>query len=205
MLILGIWATMIFVAGARVWVLLGLGGVVGVGAGIAYHSSEHFARRIDMYLAEGVDPHTQLAYAQSAIQEGGLFGVGAAQGQVKWSLPDAHTDFIIAVAAEEFGLIFTCLIIGLYLFIVVRALTRLGEETGLFVRLAGAGLAVLIGMQAFVNMSVAIRLLPAKGMTLPFISYGGSSMLAASLAMGILLALTRTRPHDGAAAVRRSL
>ena len=117
---------------------------------------------------------------------------------MKWALPDAHTDFIIAVAAEEFGLLLTLGIVGLYLFITLRCLSRLIDERKPFVRLAGTGLAVLFGLQAFVNVSVAVRLLPAKGMTLPFISYGGSSMLAAAVVMGALLALTRTRPHDPA-------
>ncbi|MEM0923871.1 MAG: putative peptidoglycan glycosyltransferase FtsW [Pseudomonadota bacterium] len=204
-LLLGVWAAMIFVAGAQIWVLLGLGAFIGSAGWIAYNSSEHFARRIDGYLSEQLDPNTQLAYAQSAIREGGLFGVGAAQGQVKWTLPDAHTDFIIAVAAEEFGLIFTVAIIGVFLFITLRALARLQAERSLFVRLAGSGLAVLFGLQAFVNLSVAIRLLPAKGMTLPFISYGGSSMVAAAIGMGALLALTRARPHDAAADLRSAM
>jgi cell division protein FtsW len=199
MLVMAVWATMVFVSGAPIFALMALGGVVGAGGAFAYMKSSHFAGRINGYLAEEVDPHTQLAYAQSAIQEGGLFGVGAAQGSVKWTLPDAHTDFIIAVAAEEYGLILTLIIIGLYLFITLRSLTRLAEERNPFIRLGGTGLAVLFGLQAFVNMAVAIRLLPAKGMTLPFISYGGSSMLAAAIGLGALLALTRTRAHLGAA------
>lgn len=194
MLILSIWAAMVFASGAPVTLLVGFAGLIGAGGAFAYLNSEHVQRRIDGYLAEGVDPHSQLAYAQSAIREGGFFGAGAAQGQVKWALPDAHTDFIIAVAAEEFGLIATLGIIGLYLFITVRALARLVEERDHFIRLAGTGLAVLFGLQAFVNFAVAIRLLPAKGMTLPFISYGGSSMMAGALLMGVLLALTRSRP-----------
>ena len=205
MLVLAVWLTMVFVSGAPILMLLVLGGLIGAGGAYAYFNSSHFAGRIDAYLAAEVDPNTQLAYAQSAIREGGLFGVGAAQGSVKWTLPDAHTDFIIAVAAEEFGLILTLGIIGLYLFITVRALGRLMEERGPFIRLGGTGLAVLFGVQAFVNMAVAIRLLPAKGMTLPFISYGGSSMLAAAIAMGVLLALTRTRPRDAAAEFRSKM
>ncbi|MGR3717609.1 MAG: peptidoglycan glycosyltransferase FtsW [Thermohalobaculum sp.] len=201
-LVLAVWSTMVFVSGAPILMLLVLGGLIGAGGAYAYFNSSHLAGRIDAYLAAEVDPNTQLAYAQSAIREGGLFGVGAAQGSVKWTLPDAHTDFIIAVAAEEFGLILTLIIIGLYLFITVRALGRLMKERNPFLRLGGTGLAVLFGLQAFVNMAVAIRLLPAKGMTLPFISYGGSSMLAAAIAMGVLLALTRTRPHDAAAEFR---
>jgi len=204
-LVLAVWLTMVFISGAPILMLLVLGGLIGAGGAYAYFNSSHFASRINAYLAAEVDPNTQLAYAQSAIREGGLFGVGAAQGSVKWTLPDAHTDFIIAVAAEEFGLILTLVIIGLYLFITVRALGRLMEERDPFIRLGGTGLAVLFGLQAFVNMAVAIRLLPAKGMTLPFISYGGSSMLAAAIAMGVLLALTRTRPRDAAAEFRSKM
>ncbi|MEM1298800.1 MAG: putative peptidoglycan glycosyltransferase FtsW [Pseudomonadota bacterium] len=196
MLVLSVWASMLFVSGAPVLLLVGFGILVAGGGTFAYFNSEHVARRIDGYLADGVDPHSQLAYAQSAIKEGGFFGVGAAQGQVKWALPDAHTDFIIAVAAEEFGLILTLCIIALYLFITLRALSRVLEERNPFIRLGGTGLAVLFGLQAFVNTAVAIRLLPAKGMTLPFVSYGGSSMIAAAILMGVLLALTRTRSAD---------
>lgn len=204
-LVMAIWSAMVFVSGAPVVILLMIGGGVGAAGLFAYSASDHFARRIDGYLADAVDPRTQLGYAEAAIREGGLFGVGAAQGSVKNTLPDAHTDFIIAVAAEEFGLILTLGIIAVYLFITLRALARLLAERDVFTRLAGTGLAVLLGLQAFVNFSVAIRLLPAKGMTLPFVSYGGSSMLAAALAMGALLALTRTRPSDSAADLRRAL
>ena len=195
MLVLAVWTVMIFVSGAPVLVLLVLGGLIGAGGAFAYMNSGHFASRIDGYLASEVDPNTQLAYAQTAIREGGLFGVGAAQGSVKWTLPDAHTDFIIAVAAEEFGLILTLIIIGLYLFITLRALGRMINERNPFIRLGGTGLAVLFGLQAFVNMAVAIRLLPAKGMTLPFVSYGGSSLIAGGITVGMLLALTRVRPQ----------
>lgn len=197
-LVLAVWSVMVFVSGAPILTLVLLGGLIGLGGAWAYATSSHFASRINSYLAEEIDPHTQLAYAQSAIREGGLFGVGPAQGSVKWTLPDAHTDFIVAVAAEEFGLLLVLVLVGLYVFIVLRALARLVEERNPFVRLAGTGLAVLIGLQAFVNMAVAIRLLPAKGMTLPFISYGGSSMLAAAITMGALLALTRSRPREAA-------
>ena len=193
MLLLSVWAAMLFISGAPVVLLVVFAACVGIGGALAYLNSEHVARRIDGYLAEGVDPHSQLAYAQAAIREGGFFGAGAAQGQVKWALPDAHTDFIIAVAAEEFGLLLTICIIGLYLFITLRALGRLLDERDNFIRLAGTGLAVMFGLQAFVNFAVAIRLLPAKGMTLPFISYGGSSMIAGAIVMGVLLALTRSR------------
>lgn len=195
-LVLSLWAAMFFASGAPIILLIGFCALVGLGGGFAYIESEHVARRIDGYLADGVDPRSQLAYAQSAISEGGLFGVGAAEGQVKWTLPDAHTDFIIAVAAEEFGLVLTLGIALVFLLITLRALSRLLDERNNFVRLAGIGLAVQFGLQAFINVSVAIRLLPAKGMTLPFISYGGSSMLASSLLMGALLAMTRDRSNE---------
>jgi len=195
MLVLSLWAVMLFVSGAPMVLLVGLAGAIAVGGAVAYMNSEHLARRIDGFLADGLDPYSQLAYAEAAIREGGFFGAGAAQGQVKWALADAHTDFIIAVAAEEFGLILTLCIILIYLFITLRALARLVEERNPYLRLGGTGLAVLFGLQAFVNLAVAVRLLPAKGMTLPFVSYGGSSMLAAAFVMGALLAITRARPH----------
>jgi cell division protein FtsW len=172
-----------------------VGGIVGAAGLVFYEASEHFARRIDGFLSPEVDPRTQLGYAANAIQEGGFFGVGVGEGQVKWSLPDAHTDFIIAVAAEEYGLILVLVILALYGVIVVRSLARLMQERDPFARLAGTGLACIFGVQAMINMGVAVRLLPAKGMTLPFVSYGGSSVIAAGITVGMLLAMTRTRPQ----------
>lgn len=189
------WGVMYFVAGAPMLLLMLIaGGAVMVGS-FAYSNSEHFARRIDGFLNPEVDPTTQLGYASNAIREGGFFGVGVGEGQVKWSLPDAHTDFIIAVAAEEYGLILVIAIIALYAAIVVRSLVRLMKERDPFIRLAGTGLACAFGVQAMINMGVAVRLLPAKGMTLPFVSYGGSSLIAGGIAVGMLLAFTRTRPQ----------
>lgn len=194
-LIISTWALMYFAAGAPVLLLGGVGaGVLGVGW-FAYHNSEHVARRINGFLSSDIDPRTQIGYATSAIQEGGLFGVGVGNGSVKWTLPDAHTDFIIAVAAEEFGAMLCIVIMGLYLTVVVRSLLRLVRERDPFIRLAGTGLAVGLGMQALINIGVAVQLLPAKGMTLPLISYGGSSLIAAALGLGVLLALTRKRPQ----------
>ncbi|MFT7369674.1 MAG: cell division protein FtsW [Alteromonas macleodii] len=194
-LILFGWGVMYFVAGAPILLLVGLAGLVIFGGTIAYSNSEHFARRIDGFLTLEVDPTTQMGYATNAIREGGFFGVGVGEGQVKWSLPDAHTDFIIAVAAEEYGLICVLAVITLYSIIVVRSLMRLMKERDPFIRLAGSGLACIVGVQAMINMGVAVRLLPAKGMTLPFISYGGSSVIASGIAVGMLLAFTRTRPQ----------
>ena len=194
-LFLASWGLMYFVAGAPLLLMiLMLVGVVGVGL-FSYNSSEHFARRIDGFLSPDMDPRTQLGYATNAIQEGGFFGVGVGKGSVKWSLPDAHTDFIIAVAAEEYGLILVLIIISLFMAITVRSLLRLMAERDIFVRLAGTGIASLFGMQAMINIGVAVRLLPAKGMTLPFISYGGSSLIAGGIGLGMLLAFTRSRPQ----------
>ena len=189
------WMVMYFVGGAPILLLLILGGAVVFGGVFFYNSSEHFARRIDGFLAPEVDPRTQMGFATNAIQEGGIFGVGVGGGQVKWSLPDAHTDFIIAVAAEEYGLVLVLLIIVLYATIVLRSLFRLMRERDIFIRLAGTGLVAMFAAQAMINMGVAVRLLPSKGMTLPFVSYGGSSLVAAGIGIGILLALTRTRPQ----------
>lgn len=194
-LILAAWGIMYFVAGAPMLLLVVLAGLVVFGGRVAYTNSEHFARRIDSFLNPDVDPTTQMGYATNAIQEGGFFGVGVGEGTVKWSLPDAHTDFIIAVAAEEYGLILVLFIILIFMSVTVRSLFRLMRERDTFTRLAGAGLAALFGIQALINLGVAVRLLPAKGMTLPFVSNGGSSLIAAGIALGMLLAFTRSRPQ----------
>lgn len=194
-LILFGWGVMYFVAGAPMLLLVGMACVVVMGGVLAYSSSEHFARRIDGFLNPEIDPTTQMGYATNAIREGGLLGVGVGEGQVKWSLPDAHTDFIVAVAAEEYGLILVLVLIGLYAMVVVRSLFRLMRERDTFIRLAGTGLVCMFGVQAIINMGVAVRLLPAKGMTLPFVSYGGSSLIAGGIALGMLLSFTRSRPQ----------
>jgi len=189
------WGVIYFVAGAPMLLIGIVVAIVAAGGVLAYGSSEHFARRIDGFLTTDIDPRTQIGYATNAIQEGGFFGVGVGEGQVKWSLPDAHTDFIIAVAAEEYGLVLVLLIIALYAMVTVRSLVRLMRERDPFIRLAGTGLACIFGVQAMINMGVAVRLLPAKGMTLPFVSYGGSSVIAAGITVGMLLAMTRMRPQ----------
>ncbi|MDX1780589.1 MAG: putative lipid II flippase FtsW [Thalassovita sp.] len=194
-LILFAWGVMYFVAGAPMLLLVGMAGMVVLAGTFAYNNSEHFARRIDGFLNPEIDPTTQLGYATKAISEGGFLGVGVGEGEVKWSLPDAHTDFIIAVAAEEYGLILVLIIIGLYASIVLRSFYRLMKERDPFTRLAGTGLAAMFCVQALINMGVAVKLLPAKGMTLPFVSYGGSSLIAGGIAVGMLLAFTRSRPQ----------
>lgn len=194
-LILASWGVMYFVAGAPIVILVVIAGATVMGGVVAYRFSEHFARRIDGFLSADLDPTTQMGYAANAIQEGGFFGVGVGGGTVKWSLPDAHTDFIIAVAAEEYGLVLVLAVIFLFMVITVRSMFRLIRERDGFIRLAGTGLAALFAMQALINLGVAARLLPAKGMTLPFVSYGGSSLVAAGISLGMLLAFTRTRPQ----------
>ena len=194
-LILFGWGIIYFVAGASFILLAALALMVLVAGSMAYSYSEHFAKRIDGFLSPDIDPRTQLGYATNAIQEGGFFGVGVGEGQVKWSLPDAHTDFIISVAAEEYGLFLVVLIILLFTWIVLASLIRLLKERDAFSRLAGSGLVAMFGIQAIINVGVAVRLLPAKGMTLPFVSYGGSSIIAMGITIGMLLALTRVRPQ----------
>ena len=194
-LILFGWSVVYFVAGAHFLLLFGVAAAaIGLGS-FAYTYSEHFARRIDGFLSPDLNPKTQLGYATNAIREGGFFGVGVGEGQVKWSLPDAHTDFIIAVAAEEYGFVLVGLILSIYASVVCISLARLLRERDVFVRLAGTGLVCMFGIQAVINIGVAARLLPAKGMTLPFVSYGGSSLIAGGISIGILLALTRSRPQ----------
>ncbi|MEO8531141.1 MAG: putative peptidoglycan glycosyltransferase FtsW [Deltaproteobacteria bacterium] len=190
------WGVMYFIAGAPMLLLFVMAVIVPLAGTFAYHNSEHLARRIDGFLSPDVDPRTQIGYATNAIQEGGLFGTGLGGGEVKWVLPDAHTDFIIAVAAEEWGLALVLLIIFLFLVISVRSLMRLAKERDPFIRIAGSGLAAMFAIQAVINMGVAVRLLPAKGMTLPFVSYGGSSLIATGIMVGMLLSFTRARPQD---------
>lgn len=195
LLVLFGWGVIYCVAGAPMWLIVSIIGMTGGAGFVAYGMSEHLARRIDGFLASDIDPRSQLGYATNAIQEGGFFGVGIGAGEVKWTLPDAHTDFIIAVAAEEYGLVLVLVILALYATVVVRSLLRLTRERDPFTRLAGTGLACIFGVQAMINMGVAVRLLPAKGMTLPFVSYGGSSVIAAGITVGMLLAMTRARPQ----------
>lgn len=197
------WGAMYFVAGAPWLIMIVVAGLVVSGGVAAYNASDHFAGRIDGFLATTIDPTSQIGYAANAIREGGIFGVGLGGGEVKSALPDAHTDFIIAVAAEEYGLILVVIVLALYGTIVLRSLGRLLNERDPFVRIAGTGLACILGMQAAVNMGVAVRLLPTKGMTLPFVSYGGSSVIAAGITVGALLALTRRRPQGQIADVLR--
>ena len=195
-LIIGSWAVMYFVSGASLFIFILMMLLLGGCGFFAYLNSEHVRDRINGFLSPDINPLTQIGYATNAIKEGGYLGVGLGEGRVKWKLPDAHTDFIIAVAAEEYGLLLCLLIILIFVFIVIRSMLRLVGEVSTFVRLSGIGMTSLLAMQAIINLGVAVRLLPAKGMTLPFISYGGSSILAMGLLMGLLFALTKKRPKN---------
>ena len=158
--------------------------------------SNHVATRLKTFFSNVVDPTSQMGLVEQAIHSGGFLGVGAGNGKIKWSLPDAHTDFIIAVAIEEFGLIVFIIILTLYVIILLRTLSRLLIERNPFLLLVGLGLLTIIQTQALINLGVAARLLPTKGMTLPFISYGGSSMVAMGILMGLLLNVTRRRTSE---------
>ena len=163
---------------------------------IFYQFSDHVAIRLKTFFSKVIEPTSQMGFVEQAIHLGGFLGVGAGNGNVKWSLPDAHTDFIIAVAIEEFGLIVFFLILTLFVVILLRTLSRLLLERNPFTLLVGLGLLTIIQAQALINLGVAARVLPTKGMTLPFISYGGSSMVAMGILMGFLLNVTRRRTSD---------
>jgi cell division protein FtsW len=191
-----VWFGQAFLAGLPLlWVGMAvIGGAAAVSA--AYTFVPHVTERIDRFLYPGSGENYQVETALNAFATGGPFGRGPGEGVVKSVLPDAHTDFIFAVVGEEFGMVACILIVATFAFVVLRGLLRLLREPDYFVLLAGSGLLVQFGLQAAVNMGVNLRLLPAKGMTLPFLSYGGSSLLALALGMGLLLALTRRRMSD---------
>jgi cell division protein FtsW len=193
-LVTAVWAVMFFIAGWS-WLWIILLAVVGVAALTAgYFLSAHVAARIDGFLNPGANDTYQIDRALEAFANGGLIGRGGA-APVKGALPDAHTDFIFAVAGEEFGFALCVLIIALFAIYVARTLSIAASLRSIFAQCAVAGLAAMIGFQAIVNIGASMRALPTKGMTLPFISYGGSSLLATGLAVGLIIALTRR--HHG--------
>jgi cell division protein FtsW len=188
-----VFAALIFLAGMKWQWLAALGGLGLVGAVGAYFLVPHVASRIDRFMNPDQGDTYQVDTALNAFAHGGVSGVGPGEGSVKFVLPDAHTDFIFAVAGEEFGLMACTVLLVLFGFIIWRALSTVLDERDHFIQLAASGLAVMFGLQAVINIAVTLSLLPAKGMTLPFVSYGGSSMLALALTVGMLLALTRRR------------
>ena len=191
-----VWAAQFFMAGLPMIWVLGFAGLGMSAVFMAYILLPHVASRIDRFLFPAGSDTFQVDTALNAFRSGGLFGRGPGEGAVKKILPDAHTDFIFAVTGEEFGIILCVLLILLFAVIVVRSLMKLFRETDLFVFLAISGLMIQFGLQAFINLGVNLALLPSKGMTLPFISYGGSSMLSMSIVMGMVLALSRTGVRD---------
>jgi len=211
-LLLALWGVMLFLEGISVAWVGAIAGAAAALSGLAYLVIPHVHHRIDQFFEPG-KPGYQSGLALKAFEHGGLAGVGPGAGTIKYRIPYAHSDFIFAVAGEEFGAILCGLIVVLFCILSVRLLLRSASCRDGFAQLAGAGLAVIVALQAFINMGVAVNLLPAKGMTLPFISYGGSSLFAVALTMGLALAVTRQRPqvieqsepsHDGIRGVVRA-
>src|ERR1700736_5643293 len=194
MLIGLVWGALFFMAGMRLIWVVGLGGTALLGLAGAYATIPHVARRIKRFLDPASGDTFQVDTAVESFLRGGWFGRGPGEGTVKRILPDSHADFVFAVAAEEFGIVLCLALVALFVFIVVRALVHAYRAQDPFVRFATAGLGMLFGMQSAINMAVNLHLIPAKGMTLPFISYGGSSLISLAYGMGMLLALARERP-----------
>ncbi|WP_182087161.1 putative peptidoglycan glycosyltransferase FtsW [Aureimonas sp. ME7] len=191
----GTWSCMFFMAGLSwIWIVL-LGGIGGVGFLGAYFAFPHVASRIDRFVT-GEGDTFQVDTARDAILRGGWFGQGPGEGTVKRLLPDSHTDFAYSVIAEEFGIVSCMALTGVFCFVVVRGLSIAFAQRDTFCRLAISGLVMLFGLQSIINMAVNLHLMPAKGMTLPFISYGGSSMTAVAISAGFVLALTRKRAEN---------
>src|SRR4030081_3527829 len=195
MLILMVWGALFFIAGMRIVWVFGLAGAAAAGLFSAYLLVPHVAGRIKRFMDPASGDTFQVDTAMEAFANGGWFGLGRGEGIAKRSPPDSHTDFVFAVGAEEFGIILCLALLSLFAFIVIRTLSRAYATEDLFARFAASGLAILFGVQAAINMSVNLHLIPAKGMTLPFISYGGSSMISLAYGVGMLLALTRLRPR----------
>lgn len=191
------WCGQLFLAGLPIVWIAGLA-VLAVSGGVgAYFGLSHVQSRVDRFLDPSTGDTYQITKALQAFQNGNLFGRGPGEGRVKEVLPDAHTDFIFAVAGEEFGMILCLLLVVLFAFIVLRGFFLAMKDDNLFVLLAVAGLLAEFGMQAFINMGSSLHLIPTKGMTLPFISYGGSSLIGIAISMGAVLALTRRHPGRG--------
>ena len=195
MLIALVWGALFFMAGMRMVWVIGLGGIAMLGLVGAYTTVPHVAKRIKRFLDPASGDTFQVDTAVESVMRGGWFGQGPGEGTMKRILPDSHADFVFAVAAEEFGIVLCLILVALFCFIVVRALLNAIRNDDPFARFATAGLAMLFGTQSAINMAVNLALIPAKGMTLPFISYGGSSMISLAYGMGMLLALTRGRPR----------
>jgi cell division protein FtsW len=195
MLIALVWGALFFLAGMRMVWVIGLGGAAAAGLAGAYMTIPHVARRIQRFLDPASGDTFNVDQAVESFLRGGWLGRGPGEGTIKRILPESHTDFVFAVAAEEFGIVLCLVLLALFAFIVLRGLRHAVRSEDPFTRFAAAGLSILFGLQSAINMAVNIHLMPAKGMTLPFISYGGSSMISLAWGMGMLLAITRERPR----------
>src|SRR5262249_26247904 len=194
MLIALVWGALFFMAGMRLIWVVGLAATATVGLAAAYFTVPHVAQRIRRFLDPASGDTFQIDTALEAYAKGGWFGRGPGEGTVKRIRPDSHADFVFAVAAEEFGIVLCLMLLALFAFIVVRALVHAWRAQDPFARFGIAGLGMLFGLQSAINMGVNLHLIPAKGMTLPFISYGDSSLISLAYGMGMLLAPARERP-----------
>jgi cell division protein FtsW len=195
-LVVATYGALLFLSGISWWVIGVLGGAAMAMAAMAYLFFPHVARRIDAFINPETGDNYQAERALESLLEGGWFGKGPGEGIAKRYLPDAHADFVFAAGASEFGILFSLVLVGLIAFIVLRALVLAQQQQSLFNRLGASALAVLFGVQSTINLMVNLNLIPPKGMTLPFVSYGGTSMIAVGLTMGMLLALTRRKPEE---------
>ncbi len=195
-LMIATWSVLVFLSGVSAWVILGLVGFALGGMVAAYLLFPHVTDRIDAFLNQADGSVYQVEKAIGSILEGGWLGRGPGEAITKRYLPDAHADYVFSAAAGEFGIVFCLLLVALIAFIVLRALRGSVQQGDLFARMASATLAAQFGMQSAINLMVNINLIPPKGMTLPFVSYGGTSMLAVAIGMGMMLGLMRKRPED---------
>jgi len=189
-----IWVALLFFSGVAWWIIISLGGFALVSLIIIYFFFPHFSKRVDGFL--NPEASYQVEKALQSISEGGWFGRGPGEAIAKRYLPDAHADYVFAAGVGEFGIIFSIFLVALIVFIIIKSLGNALGQKDLFSRLAASAIAVQFGVQSFINLAVNLDLVPSKGMTLPFVSYGGTSMIAIAFGMGLMLALTRTKPQE---------
>ncbi len=188
-----VFAVQFFLAGSRFRYMAALFAIGSIGLTVAYLSLSHVRSRIDRFFDPTSGDNYQVEHSLAAIKKGGIIGAGIGQGVEKNSIPDAHADFTFSVLVEEGGLFFSFILMGLFLYILLRGFKRLQDTHDIFSVLAAGGLLSMLGIQSLIHMGSSVNILPAKGMTLPFISYGGSSLLSMAMSMGAVLALTRQR------------